>query len=163
MRQYRSLILLFLPAVSFGVLFWMYREHPGLGLQATFPYLPWQFILLAVSGTVATAGGVLDWRYHRDPLQLKISQKERDAEAAALGLGGLPMFAVMWIATLSEQPARFLIPIVLILIYTVAAICYDEFVFHIRRCGKTETLYHRMLVFGNGLAWLAWFHYIYYA
>lgn len=161
MRQYLSLILLFLPALLFAGLFWAYREHPGLGIQEKFPFVPWQFILLGFFGLIATAGGVLDWRYHRNPLQLKLSKKERNAEAAALGLGGLPMFTAMWMATLSEDPTRFLIPIVLILIYTVALICYDEFVFHIRRCGKTETCYHRMLVFGNGLAWLAWFHYIY--
>lgn len=161
MRQYRSLILLFLPAVLFIGLFWVYRGHPNLGVRQTFPFVPWQFILLAVSGTVATIGGVLDWRYHRDPLQLKLSRKERDAEAAALGFGGVPMFAAMWLAMLSERPALYLVPIVVILIYTVVAICYDEFVFHIRRCGKTETLYHRMLVFGNGVAWLAWFQYVF--
>lgn len=161
MRQYRSLILLFLPAVLFIGLFWAYRGHPNLGLRQTFPFVPWQFILLAVSGTIATIGGVLDWRYHRDPLQLKLSRKERDAEAAALGFGGVPMFAAMWLAMLSEQPTVYLVPIVIILIYTVVAICYDEFVFHIRRCGKTETLYHRMLVFGNSVAWLAWFQYVF--
>ena len=161
MRQYLSLILLFLPAVLFAGLLWTYRDHPKLGVQDALPFAPWQFILLGISGLIATVGGVLDWRYHRDPLRLKLSKKERDAEAAALGLGGLPMFVVMWLATLSERPTTYLIPIVLILIYTVVAICYDEFVFHIRRCGKTETHYHRMLVFGNGLAWLAWFHFIF--
>lgn len=161
MRHYLSLILLFLPAVLFAGLLWIYRDHPKLGVQNSFPFVPWQFIILGISGSIATAGGVLDWRYHRDPLKLKLSKKERNAEAAALGLGGLPMFAVMWLATLSDRPSNYLIPIILILIYTVVAICYDEFVFHIRRCGKTETIYHRMLVFGNGLAWLVWFHYIF--
>ena len=113
-------------------------------------------------GSIATTGGVLDWLYHRDPLKLKLSAKERDAEAKALGLGGVPMFVLMWCAMLNANPHYFLIPIIVVLIYTVVAISYDEFVFHIHRCGKTENLYHRMLVFGNGLAWLAWFHFIYY-
>ena len=160
MRHYLSLTLLFAPPLLFAVFVWFFRDalarqHELIGAP------PWQFWLLAVAGLIATAGGVLDWRYHRDPLQLRISKKERDAEAAALGLGGLPMFALTAAATLSSRPTDFLIPILVVLIYTVVAICYDEFVFHIHRCGKTETLYHRMLVLGNGVAWLAWMHFIY--
>jgi hypothetical protein len=161
-RQYLSLVLLFIPAVLFGVLLIVFRNAPALSIMAASPFLPWQFFVIALFGIVATAGGVLDWRYHRNPLHLKIPKKERDAEAKALGLGGLPMFVLMWFAMLSAHPSYFLIPILLVLIYTVAAICYDEFVFHIKRCGKLETIYHRMLVFGNGIAWLAWFHFIYY-
>ena len=92
---------------------------------------------------------------------MKIPKKERDAEAAALGLGGVPMFVLMWVAMMNSKPVNFLIPILIVLIYTVVAISYDEFVFHIKRCGKLENLYHRMLVFGNGIAWLAWVHFIY--
>lgn len=132
----------------------------GYGLRLPFG-LPWQFYLIAVFGTIATVGGVLDWRYHRDPLKLRISKQEREAEAKALGIGGLPMFVLMVLATLSDKPTNYLIPIIVFLIYTVSAICYDEFVFHIKRCGKTETIFHRMLVFGNGFAWLAWIHFIY--
>lgn len=161
MRQYRSLVLLFVPAVLFVALFWVFCDDPALGVRKEFPFVPWQFVVLGIAGVIATIGGVLDWRYHRDPLLLKLSKKERDAEAAALGLGGVPMFMLMWLAMMSKHPADYLVPVVLVLIYTVAAICYDEFVFHIRRCGKTETRYHRMLVFGNGVAWLAWFHYIF--
>ncbi|RYY95776.1 MAG: hypothetical protein EOO11_15110 [Chitinophagaceae bacterium] len=138
-----------------------FRHDPRLGVGPAFPWLPAQFVLMAVAGAVATAGGVLDWRYHRNPLHMKIPKKERAAEAAALGLGGLPMFALMWGATLSAHPARYLVPIIVVLVYTVAAICYDEFVFHRKRCGALENTYHRMLVFGNGIAWLAWFHYIF--
>ena len=92
---------------------------------------------------------------------MKIPKKERDAEAKALGLGGLPMFFLMWLSMMSTKPSNYLIPILLVLIYTIVAICYDEFVFHIKRCEKVETRYHRMLVVGNGIAWLAWFHFIY--
>lgn len=126
-----------------------------------FPFLPLQFYIIAVFGAIATIGGVLDWRFHRDPLKLQISKKEREAEAKALGLGGVPMFVLMWLATLSEHPTYYLIPIIIVLLYTTVAICYDEFVFHINRCGKTETIFHRMLVFGNAIAWMAWLHFIY--
>lgn len=161
LRQYLSLVLLFVPAVLFALLLVAFRDHPNLGLSRVFPFVPWQFVVLGISGVIATIGGVLDWRFHRDPLKLQLSKKERDAEAAALGLGGVPMFGMMWAAMMSTKPTFFLVPIVVILVYTTAAICYDEFVFHVHRCGKTETRYHRMLVFGNALAWLAWFHYIY--
>lgn len=149
------------PPVLFAALLIGSRLNPKLSVGDHFPFVPFQFILMAVFGIIATIGGILDWRFHRDPLNMKIPKKERDAEAAALGLGGLPMFILMWFAMMSERPTWFLIPVLLVLIYTVAAISYDEFVFHIKRCGKTENLYHRMLVFGNGIAWLAWFHFIY--
>jgi hypothetical protein len=161
-RYYFSLVLLFTPAFLFGVLIFLFSEKSKLMISNNFPFLPWQFFVIAIFGIIATAGGVLDWQFHRNPLNMKIPKKEREAEAKALGLGGLPMFILMWFAMLSSTPAYFLIPILLVLIYTVVAICYDEFVFHIKRCGKLETIYHRMLVFGNGIAWLVWFHFIYY-
>jgi hypothetical protein len=161
MRYYLSLILLFAPAVLFVFLLFYFKNESNLHISSAFPYLPFPFLLMALFGGIATLGGVLDWRFHRNPLNLKIPKKEREAEAAALGLGGLPMFILMWCAMMSAKPSNFLIPILLVLIYTVTAICYDEFVFHIKRCGKTENIYHRMLVFGNGAAWLSWIYFIY--
>ncbi len=160
-RSYLSLILLFIPAVLFGLLLFIFKENVKLQMDDKFPYLPWQFLIITFFGSMATIGGVLDWRFHRNPLSMKIPKKERDAEAAALGLGGIPMFILMWLATMSSTPTNYLIPILIVLIYTVVAISYDEFVFHIKRCGRLEKTYHRMLVFGNGIAWLAWFHFIY--
>ena len=160
-RHYVSLVLLLVPPALFGLLLLVFRHDAHLRLSSGFPYLPWQFLVVGGAGIVATLGGILDWRYHRNPLHLKIPQKERDAEAAALGLGGVPMFLLMGLATLHAKPTVWLIPIVIVLIYTVVAISYDEFVFHIKRCGPVENTYHRMLVFGNGTAWLAWFHFIY--
>ncbi|HEY6899342.1 MAG TPA: hypothetical protein VI233_01815 [Puia sp.] len=162
-RDYVSLVLLFVPALLFGLLLILYRDNGKLRLSSAFPYLSWQFGAIALFGIVATLGGVLDWRFHRNNLGMKLPKKERAAEAAALGLGGLPMFLLMWFAMLSAHPSYFLIPILVVLIYTVVAISYDEFVFHIKRCGRLEHTYHRMLIFGNGLAWIAWFHFIYCA
>ncbi len=160
-RFYLSLVLLFLPALAFaGFLTYLIKSEVVVP-EEHLMFLPWQFVFLGLFGVVGTVGGVLDWRYHRDPLKLKISKKEREAEAKALGFGGVPMLLLMMAATVSTRPTWFLVPIVVVLLYTVAAICYDEFVFHIHRCGKTETIFHRMLVFGNGAAWLAWFHFIF--
>jgi hypothetical protein len=161
LRNHLSLILLFIPAILFGILLFLCRNQLRLKLSPYFPWLSWQFYAIAVFGTIATIGGVLDWRFHRNPLNMKIPKKERDAEALALGAGGIPMFLLMWFAMLSPTPANFLIPILIVLIYTVVGISYDEFVFHIKRCGRLENRYHRMLVFGNGLAWICWFHFIY--
>jgi hypothetical protein len=158
-RNYLSLILLFFPAILFAFLLFLFWEEIMMKYELEAP--PFQFYFLVICGLIATIGGVLDWRFHRDPLKLKISKKERAAEAKALGLGGLPMFILMWLAMMNTQSTLFLVPIIVVLIYTVVAICYDEFVFHIHRCGKIETRYHRMLVFGNGFAWLAWFHFIF--
>lgn len=163
LRDYLSLILLFIPAVLFALLLLLYRDDTRLRFETVFPYIPWQFCAIALCGIIATVGGVLDWRFHRNPLNMKIPKKEREAEALALGAGGVPMFVLMWFAMMSTHPSRFLIPIVIVLIYTVTSISYDEFVFHIKRCGPLETRYHRMLVLGNGVAWLSWFHFIYCA
>ncbi len=161
LRQYLSLVLLFVPAFLFAILLWVFKNEPRLDLQSSFPFLPWQFWAVGLFGIIATCGGVLDWLYHRNPLNLQLAAKERDAEALALGTGGAPMFVLMWLAMMSKQPSWYLLPIVVVLIYTVTLICYDEFVFHLHRCGPVETSYHRMLVFGNGLSWLAWFHFIF--
>lgn len=160
-RTYLSLILLFIPAVLFGLLLLVFKDNSKLQIADKFPFLPWQFLAISLFGVIATVGGVLDWRFHRNPLNMKIPKKERAAEAAALGLGGIPMFLLMWFAMISSNPKNYLIPILIVLIYTVVAISYDEFVFHIKRCENLEKTYHKMLVFGNGFAWLAWFHFIY--
>jgi hypothetical protein len=157
-----SLILLFFPALGFVLVIWFCKESSSLELTNGFPYFPMEFLLIALFGIVATIGGVLDWYYHRTKLGMRISKKERDAEAKALGLGGISMFIIMWLATFSSSKQLYLIPIIIVLIYTVVMISYDEFVFHQKRCGKLETIYHRMLVFGNGLAWLIWMYFIYY-
>lgn len=160
-RNYLSLFLLFVPALAFLFFLILFKDNELLSIDSVFPFLPWQFIGVGFFGIIATVGGVLDWRYHRNPLSMKIPKKEREAEAYALGYGGVSMFFLMLFATLSPSPNLWLIPIVIVLIFTVVLISYDEFVFHIKRCGRLENIYHRLLVFGNGLAWLSWFSFIY--
>ena len=45
-----------------------------------------------------------------------------------------------------------------VLMFTVSMICYDEFIYHRRRCTRWETLWHRILTGGMGVAWLGWAH-----
>jgi hypothetical protein len=110
-RQYLSLILLLGPAILFSALILLNKNEPFLKIKNIFPYLPWQFLCIGLFGIIATIGGILDWQYHRNPLNMKIPEKERDAEAFALGLGGIPMFLLMWFAMTNSSPKIFLIPI----------------------------------------------------
>lgn len=161
LQNYISLLLLFAPASMFLILLILEKGNEKLPIKNDFPFLTWQLMVMIVAGTIATIGGFLDWRFHRKTLHMKISKRERIVESMALGLGGLPMFVLMWFAMISEKPTDFLIPILIVLIFTVTAICYDEFLFHKKRCGNQENRYHKMLVFGNGIVWLSWFHFIY--
>jgi hypothetical protein len=133
------------------------QGHPRLAWLDSPADYPWEFWTLAVCGLVATAAGVADWRYHRSGLT-HVGPAEHRSELLALVTGGLPLFALMAAASVAERPAAYLLPILLVVLYTAALICFDEFVFHRRRCGRYETLLHRLLVFGNGLGWLAWMH-----
>jgi hypothetical protein len=117
---------------------------------------PPEFWIIALSGTAATGGGVLDWLYHRSG-ETTVGRREHRAHLLALGSGGLPLFVLLAFASLSQAPLRYLLPVLVLLIYTVVLISYDEFVFH-RRCARLETVAHRLLTFGNGLAFLAWAH-----
>jgi hypothetical protein len=106
---------------------------------------------------VATAAGAADWRFHRSG-KTAIGRPEHRSELLALAGGGLPLFALMAAASVLPRPHVLLIPVLVVVLFTVVMICYDEFVFHRKRCGAYETLLHRLLVFGNGVAWLAWVH-----
>lgn len=158
--NYRSLVLLFLPAIGF---FLFYFSFPNLPVftNKNWGVFPIQVWLMVVSGGIGTLGGLLDWRYHRNPLNLHLPEKERLAEAYALGLGGGSLFVLMCLASLSKTPSFFLIPIVISALFTTTLICYDEFVFHRKRCKPKENRYHSMLIFGNGIAWLCWLDLIY--
>jgi len=150
-----SLFFLFLPGIGFvsGLLALSGRTE-FLWLKQPSEY-PLEFWVIAFAGSVATLGGILDWRLHRRE-GIVIGVKEKHYEKVALGAGGVPLFGLMAAASLSSNPNRFLLPVLIVLLFTVAMICYDEFIFHRKRCGRYETVLHRILVLGNGLAWLAW-------
>lgn len=159
-RDLLSLLALFFPAVGFGLFLLAEALLSGDTLgAATFSNLPWQVYLITFVGSIATIGGVCDWVFHR--LFVTSSPKESKSHLLALGSGGVPLFFLMGTASLIPEPKILLIPIIVVTLYTTTLICYDEFVFHWRRCCRLETLFHRLLVFGNGIAWLAWMHWVY--
>jgi len=152
-----TLIALFLPGALFvgGLLF--LQDHPRFAWLADAADFPWELWAIALAGVAATTGGVLDWAYHRSG-RAAIGRAEHRSELAALAAGGLPLFLLMALASVLDRPGVLLLPILVVVLFTAAMICYDEFVFHRRRCGRYETVLHRLLVFGNGVAWLAWMH-----
>ncbi len=158
--SWRSLVALFAPGVAFAV---------GLGWLAgrggeTWSWLnrattwPWELWTIAVAGVLATLAGVADWAWHRWAAGCVVGPAERRCELLALAGGGGPLFVFMALASVSARPQVWLLPAVVTVVATTAMICYDEFVFHRRRCRRVETILHRVLVFGQGAAWLAWAH-----
>lgn len=152
-----TLIALFLPALLFGLGLMLVRERPRYAWLSSVGLYPWEFWVLLACGVVATAAGCLDWRYHRSG-KATVGPAEHRSELIALAGGGLPLFVLMAAASVLPRPEVLLIPIIVVVLFTAVLICYDEFAFHRKRCGTYETMLHRLLVFGNGLAWLAWMH-----
>jgi hypothetical protein len=151
-----ALAAMLTPAVLCPLGLFLVRDHARFAWLGDFRAYPWELWAIAVCGTAATLGGVVDWRFHRGG-ETVVGRREHRAHLLALAGGGVPLFALMAAASISARPPRFLVPVFVVLIYTVVMICYDEFVFH-RRCGWFETLTHRLLTCGNGLAFLAWVH-----
>jgi len=118
--------------------------------------LRWEIWAIAIFGSVATVGGVLDHRLHLQ-LGMHVGKKERRVELAALALGGLPLFALMAVATWTHA-AVLLLPVMVQTLVVAVLVTYDEVRFHTRRCGRYETLLHRVLVFGQAGALLCWMH-----
>ena len=156
-RPSLTLIALFVPGILFGIGLVLVRGHPRYSWVSSVDRYPWEFWTILGCGMSATVAGVLDWRYHR-ARPMFISRLEHQYELAALAGGGTPLFVLMAAASLVTRPQILLIPIVVVVLGTAVLIAYDEFVFHRKRCGVYETVLHRVLVFGNGLAWLAWMH-----
>jgi len=151
-----SLVALLLPGILFGSGLIALRNDPRFRWLHDPENYPWQLWIISFAGCLATVAGLGDWSYHRWVAQCVVGRKERNCELLALAGGGLPMFVLMSCASLNSHPSRFLLPVLVVLLFTVTLICYDEFIFHRRRCRKLETILHRLLVFGNGAAWLAW-------
>ena len=147
---------LLVPALLFPLGLFLLREDARFAWLRDVRAYPWEFWVVAICGVVATLGGVMDWVFHRSG-DTVIGQGEHRAHLLGLTTGGIPLFALMALASITARPALFLIPVLVLLIYTVVVVCYDEFVFH-RRCGRYESCMHRMLTLGNALAFLAWAH-----
>lgn len=156
--SYASLVALLIPGVGFGILLLLVEKSGRFSGLATFSTFPWELWLIAVAGTLATLGGLADWAFHRWVAKCKIGKAERRCELIALAAGGAPVFLLMALASAAKAPSLYLLPIVVLVLFTTVLICYDEFIFHSRRCKKLETVFHRVLVLGNALAFLAWFH-----
>jgi hypothetical protein len=152
-----TLIALFLPAALFATGLLLLRGQPRYHWLSALELYPWEFWVLLSSGAVATIAGVLDWRFHRSGHTV-VGRAEHHSELVALAGGGLPLFVLMAAASVVERPQQLLLPVVVVVLFTAVVIAYDEFVFHRKRCGAYETTLHRLLVFGNGIAWLAWMH-----
>ncbi|HZY88459.1 MAG TPA: hypothetical protein VFE78_26715 [Gemmataceae bacterium] len=151
-----ALVAMLVPAVLFPLGLFLLRGDARFAWLGDIRAYPWELWAVAACGTAATLGGALDWRFHRSG-ETVVGRREHRAHLLALAGGGVPLFALMAVASINSRPARFLVPVLVVLIYTVVVICYDEFVFH-RRCGRFETFTHRLLTCGNGLAFLAWAH-----
>jgi hypothetical protein len=150
-----TLVGLFVPGFLFAAGLYLVSGHPRFDwLHSLYEY-PWELWVIACCGTVATMAGLADWAYHRSG-KTAIGAKEHHSEMVALLAGGVPLFVLMAIASVISQPSILLIPVVVVVLFTVVMICYDEFVFHRKRCELYETMLHRLLVFGHGAAWLAW-------
>ena len=155
-----SLAALLFPGLVLAVcLFWAAENHPRYEwLKQPPSHWPWEFWTMGLAGGIASIGGILDWSYHRWVARCKIGQAEKRLELLAMGVGGGSMLTVMLNASISDNPGRWLIPAMVVLMFTVSMICYDEFIYHRRRCTRWETLWHRILTGGMGVAWLGWAH-----
>ncbi len=153
-----SLLALLVPSLCFPFgLFWLASKPEFIWLCRLSEW-PWELWAISLAGSAALMGGLGDWIFHRWVAQCVVGKAERRCELLALAGGGVPLFAMMSRASVSANPQVWLLPVLVVLIYTTALICYDEFVYHRRRCRRLEAVLHRMLVFGNGVAFLAWAH-----
>ena len=151
-----ALAAMLLPAIIFPLELFIASSLPRYAFLRDPAQYPWELFAIALAGTVATLGGIADWRFHRSG-NTAVGRREHNSHLAALAGGGLPLFLLMSAASVHPRPHLFLLPVFAVVIYTTLAIGYDEFIFH-RRCGMYETLTHRALTLGNGLAFLAWAH-----
>lgn len=158
-RSFITLILLFAPGVLFVVTIWLLRDvHFRFVWAHDFTQSPWQFWGIGIFGVIATLGGAGDWLFHK--IYVTVGPKEHHSHVLALGAGGV-VFILMCMASIADKPLFWLLPVIIALLITATLICYDEFAFHIKRCKPIETALHRMLVFGNGIAFLIWMHWIF--
>src|SRR5437764_3650749 len=117
---------LLVPAALFPLGLFLLRDDARFAWLGDVRAYPWQLWAIAACGTAATLGGVLDWRFHRGG-ETVVGRREHRAHLLALAGGGVPLFALMAAASISSQPAQFLVPGFVVLIYTVVPVCDDQF------------------------------------
>lgn len=154
-----GLTALLLPGAAFVWGLTRVSGLPGYVDLSDWRSVPWSLWVIGVCGTIGTVAGLLDLHYHLTGQRL-VSRRERYGELISLGLGGTPVFVLMMAASRAADPRAFLTPIVLLTMFTVVMVCLDEFVYHRRACTRYEATLHKVLVFGNGAAFLAWFQWI---
>ena len=148
-----SLVALLIPVLAMPLLLML--APPGSDLPGLDPRSwPWCYYGMAIGGSVATVAGALDWRFHRNGGR-RIAAAERRAELAAMALG-VPLFALLTAASLVQDARPWLLPATIVALAMTALITFDETRFH-RGCSRYETALHRLLVFGNGIAFACWF------
>ena len=160
LRHSPSLVLSLVPGAVFALALAVASRAPRFAWIASPSSWPWQLWLVAFAGSVATTAGVLDWLYHRHA-GVAVGRPERRAELLALGLGGVPLFGLMLAASVATAPHVFLVPVLIVLVFTTALVVFDEVAFHRRRCAPVENLLHRALTLGHLAAFLAWAHWVF--
>ncbi len=155
-RKNASLAALFAPGALFALGMVLLAQDDRFAWLRSFATLRWEIWAIGAFGGVATFAGLLDHRLHLK-LGAKVGPKERAVELAALVLGGIPLFVLMAMATFTHG-AFLLLPVVAQTVFVAVLVAYDEIRFHSHRCGTYETVLHRVLVFGQAGALLAWMH-----
>lgn len=151
-----SLLALFAPGALFALGMLVLSRDDRFAWLRSVATLRWEIWAIGALGGIATVAGVLDHRLHLK-LGAKVGPKERTVELAALVLGGIPLFVLMAMATVTHGEFL-LLPVVAQTVFVAVLVAYDEIRFHAHRCGTYETILHRVLVFGQAGALLAWMH-----
>lgn len=113
-----ALVAMLAPAVLFPLGLVLLRNHPQFAWLDDPAAYPWELWAVAACGIGATLGGVGDWAFHRSG-ETTVGLREHRAHLLALGGGGVPLFLLMALASLCRQPVIFLLPILVVLIFTV--------------------------------------------
>ena len=116
----------------------------------------WELVPIIGFGLLGLGSAIADWMFHRTGDTGVICKKERDVEKAALWLGGVPIFFVTLHATFFGLPPWKTCLLVLLLVLTSLFVCYDQFIFHRKRCNALENRFHLGITLGNIFAWLFW-------
>ncbi len=148
------------PGAGFIAALFMVRGRPEFAFLESARNWPLELWLIAVGGSLATLAGMADFIWHVRGLR-EVSRREERGEIVALALGGAPLFALMAAASVAAEPKNYLLPILVVTMFTVICVCHDEFVYHRRACARMESFFHHVLLTGNGLAFLAWFAWIF--